>query len=710
MGTAMPPNSRVVYNDASSFTMPKRSDMSSLEFLGPYRVGELIGRGGMGSVYEATHEQTQEKVAVKLIASHVADEMRFRRRFAAEVEALKQLRHENIVRLIGYGEEQGQLFYAMELVDGESLRTIIRRQQRLPWIRAVDFAIQICSALKHAHDVGVIHRDLKPANLLVDRNDKIKMVDFGIAKLFGFGEQTMAGSVLGTADYMAPEQADSGSITIRTDLYALGSLIYAMLVGRPPFSDKSSTKVLESLRHETPVSLQSLDPNLPDDLVDLVDELLAKDPDDRPPTALKVGNRLKALRAGMLRDSTWNERGAATQLLTESEAKDFVAAHQAKADVDTSPAGTATGSIEPPGAPGSISGEDTGERHKDRTGESRSRNDVGTKANDKGSSPAKDPSNPGRSANMTVNVPPNQATEVSDQHGVVPDYPALNDASRTHFQTVDASKRSDDGQVHPDSTKPTWIHGLSLVGMIAILIGIGVYLFGTMRTPSADELFDEISRAESGNRLTSVEPRIRYFLNTYGDDPRREQVATWQLEMELQQVMNRLVFKVNHRGLEQLAPHEQTFFRAMQLRSDAPEQAGEQMSLWLTLFAGADTVQSDQVQQMTRLVRHELARLDAGESVESSDPRIHELMQRIYASRHKRSEQERKDMLNALIRLHENDPWAAPVVQRAREELQSIETTDAVPTAVDIQIGTDTEVQDTEVLRIDESDPEKSTE
>ena len=159
--------------------------MNSPEFLGPYQLGELLGRGGMGSVYAGVHGKSGQRVAVKLISPHVSDEMRFRRRFDAEIETLKRLRHDNIVQLIGYGEEQGQLFYSMELVEGESLQKRVRREKRLEWLPTIDIAIQVCSALKHAHDIGVIHRDLKPANLILTESDQVKLVDFGIAKIFG---------------------------------------------------------------------------------------------------------------------------------------------------------------------------------------------------------------------------------------------------------------------------------------------------------------------------------------------------------------------------------------------------------------------------------------------------------------------------------------------------------------------------------------------
>jgi len=275
--------------------------MKPLEYLGPYRILGTIGRGGMGRVFRAEHSHTGERVAVKLIADNVADDPRFRRRFADEVETLKRLKHPNIVRLIGYGEESGQLFYSMELVEGESLQDRLKRDKQLDWQTVVDMAIDVCGALKHAHDFGVIHRDLKPANLLLDASGKVMLVDFGIAKLFGNLEQTVAGSLLGTADYMAPEQAGEGPITTRVDLYALGNVLYACFVGHPPFVYRSVTLLIESVRRETPRRVEELNPKVPLAIAELIHDLLAKRPEDRPPTALAVMNRLKAIREGLKR-------------------------------------------------------------------------------------------------------------------------------------------------------------------------------------------------------------------------------------------------------------------------------------------------------------------------------------------------------------------------------------------------------------------------
>ncbi len=203
--------------------------------LGPYEIGRPLGKGGMGSVYVATNSQTGERVAVKALTPHLAMADGFRERFEAEIESLKTLRHEGIVRLFGYGEQDGVLFYSMELVEGVSLEDELKAGRRFNWREVSNIAIQLSLALKHAHDHGIVHRDIKPANILLFGEDRVKLADFGIARLFGTTQLTTAGGVLGTADYMSPEQADGRPVTARCDQYSLGGVMYALLAGRPPF-------------------------------------------------------------------------------------------------------------------------------------------------------------------------------------------------------------------------------------------------------------------------------------------------------------------------------------------------------------------------------------------------------------------------------------------------------------------------------------------
>ena len=266
--------------------------------LGPYTIRGRLGRGGMGTVYEGVDE-AGVSVAVKTLSAHLGDDTGLRRRFEAEIEALKGLRHPGIVRLLAFGEDEGRPFFAMELVRGRSLEEILKSGRRFDWPEATAIAADIARALKAAHDQGIIHRDLKPANLLFPDGpapgSRVKLADFGIARLFGDTGHTQAGTVVGTAEYMAPEQAAGGPVDGRVDLYALGLVIFAMLTGRPPFRGGEIAEVLRRQRSEQPPRVSAIVPEVPPAVDDLVARLLAKEPASRHASALAVGRALAAI-------------------------------------------------------------------------------------------------------------------------------------------------------------------------------------------------------------------------------------------------------------------------------------------------------------------------------------------------------------------------------------------------------------------------------
>ncbi|MFM7138541.1 MAG: serine/threonine-protein kinase, partial [Planctomycetota bacterium] len=266
--------------------------------LGPYTIRGRLGRGGMGTVFEAV-DDAGRGVAVKTLSAHLGDDPGLRGRFAAEIEALKALRHPGIVRLLAFGEEEGRPFFAMELVRGRSLEEILKSGRRFDWRETVAIAGDVARALKSAHDQGIVHRDLKPANLLFPDQpgleSRVKLADFGIARLFGDSGHTQAGTVVGTAEYMAPEQAAGAPVDARVDLYALGLVMFAMLTGRPPFRGGDVTEVLRRQRKEQPPRVSAIVPEVPEGVDGLVARLLSKDPSDRPPNALAVGRALTAL-------------------------------------------------------------------------------------------------------------------------------------------------------------------------------------------------------------------------------------------------------------------------------------------------------------------------------------------------------------------------------------------------------------------------------
>jgi serine/threonine protein kinase len=250
--------------------------------LGPYRIVRKLGEGGMGAVFEAVDDAKSLRAAVKVLPELLAKKQGFRTRFEIEIEALRKLEHPNIVRILGFGEQDGTLFYAMELVEGQDLESVLESRQRLTAAQTVDIGIQLAKALKHAHDRGIIHRDIKPANIMILSDGTIKLSDFGIAKRYGNTGLTMEGGPIGTANYMSPEQTEGKKATERSDLYSVGCLFFALLAGRPPFVSESLYKILELQRKARPELVTIFAPATPEPFAALIDKLLEKEPEKRP--------------------------------------------------------------------------------------------------------------------------------------------------------------------------------------------------------------------------------------------------------------------------------------------------------------------------------------------------------------------------------------------------------------------------------------------
>ncbi|MEZ6056913.1 MAG: serine/threonine-protein kinase [Planctomycetaceae bacterium] len=264
--------------------------------IGPFELEERLGVGGMGIVYKATYLKTGQTVAVKVLAPDLTADDKVAKRFEREMEILKKLKHPNIIKYYGGSSTAAQRFYAMEIVEGGALDDVLKKR-RLSWEETIDYGIQIAKALEHAHAAGIIHRDLKPANLLLADNGVLKLSDFGIARDTQVTALTAAGKTVGTMAYMAPEQITGKSpITRRTDLYALGCVLFEMLTGRPPFQGETQPELLFKHVDEVPPSVRELNMEVPVWLERLISELLEKDPEDRPFDALAVQVKLEEIR------------------------------------------------------------------------------------------------------------------------------------------------------------------------------------------------------------------------------------------------------------------------------------------------------------------------------------------------------------------------------------------------------------------------------
>lgn len=265
--------------------------------VGPYLIDRKIGAGGMGNVYHGVHESTGQEAAVKVLPVAMAREEGFVQRFSREIDALRQLSNRHIVQLFQDGETaDGTFYYAMEFVDGHTLTAEITNRKKLPWKEVIEYSMQIAAALKAAHDAGIVHRDLKPSNLMLTNDRVVKLTDFGVASLFASARLTRTGGVVGTAEYMSPEQARGQKASRRSDLYSLGAVMYAVLTGRPPFTGASANDILQKHQFGQFDKPSRYAADLPRLVEELVCQLLEKDPAKRLPDALVVMKRLEQIK------------------------------------------------------------------------------------------------------------------------------------------------------------------------------------------------------------------------------------------------------------------------------------------------------------------------------------------------------------------------------------------------------------------------------
>jgi len=277
--------------------------MDSDDCIGPYQLGTCLGQGSFGAVYEATHQETGQRVALKFLHESKELEPDAQNRFVREVALLQRLEHENIVRHFEAGLHEGTIYCAMELVECGTLKQVLADRARLPWRESAEVTLQVAWALAHAHQRGCIHRDLKPANLYLSEDGMVKLGDLGLARDLEGSRLTASGHTVGTWYYMPPEQITAqAEIDGRLDLYALGCILFEMLAGHVPFDGPDFATVFDHHLESVPPRLDVLLNDCPKALADLVDALLEKRPKDRPESATVVAERLEELLSGNLPD------------------------------------------------------------------------------------------------------------------------------------------------------------------------------------------------------------------------------------------------------------------------------------------------------------------------------------------------------------------------------------------------------------------------
>ena len=292
--------------------------------LGSFQIEAELGSGAMGIVYRGSQEGRDRPVAIKIIGADQVGKGKSFERFIREASILEQFRHPNIVRYLARGKAGATYYYAMELVNGPTLDGVLSQRETLPWDEVVALGIQLCDALQYAHDRGIVHRDLKPSNLMLTKSGQLKLTDFGIAKDLDGTALTATGRTLGTAAYMAPEQIrGTPDVSHKTDLYALGCVLYQMLTGEPPFSGTSPVVLMHGHINQAVPRPSAKVEIIPRALDDLVVALMAKNPTDRPWDAALVATNLRAIKDKADRKEpvvmVWPEAGTIGSMPTRAE-------------------------------------------------------------------------------------------------------------------------------------------------------------------------------------------------------------------------------------------------------------------------------------------------------------------------------------------------------------------------------------------------------
>jgi serine/threonine-protein kinase len=263
-----------------------------------YEVGRLLGAGGMAEVYEGHDRLLARRVAIKVLLPQYARDPAFLARFKREAQAAASLTHSNIVGVYDTGVQAGTNFIVMEYVEGRTLRDVIKSEGPLLPVRAAEIGGDVCSALAAAHARGIIHRDIKPANIMITPDGGVKVMDFGIARAVTSEAITQTAAVVGTAQYISPEQAQATGVDARTDLYSLGVCLYEMLAGRVPFTGNTPVAIAYQHVRDDPPPLRQFNPDVPADLESVTMKAMAKNPDNRYQTAVELRQDLERVRRG----------------------------------------------------------------------------------------------------------------------------------------------------------------------------------------------------------------------------------------------------------------------------------------------------------------------------------------------------------------------------------------------------------------------------
>ena len=266
---------------------------------GRYELEEQVGSGGMSKVFRAHDRLLERTVAIKILHEHYSKDEEYVERFRREARAVAQLAHPNVVTVIDRGEHEGRQYIVFEFIDGENLKQLVEREGALPPKQVVELGLQVASALASAHARGVVHRDVKPQNVILTDEGRPKVTDFGIARSSDVESVTLTGTVMGTSEYLAPEQARGELVDFRTDVYSLGVILFELSAGEVPFRGENPVSVAMRHLHEPVPSVREQRPEIPARLDAAIRQAMAKDPEERFGSMEELIAELEACRRGL---------------------------------------------------------------------------------------------------------------------------------------------------------------------------------------------------------------------------------------------------------------------------------------------------------------------------------------------------------------------------------------------------------------------------
>ena len=668
-----------------------------LEKFGPYRIGRVLGRGGMGTVYEGICDTDGSIVAVKVLTDSLDDDTENRLRFEVEIETLKRLRHANIVRLSGFGEEQGQLYYVMELVNGSSLQPELRKKRLFEWYEAAKIGHEILQALRHAHDRGVIHRDIKPANILLDHQGNIKLSDFGIARFFGSQQITEAHSIIGTLEYMSPEQAQGNTITSRTDLYSLGCVLYALLTGKPPFSARSLPELLQKHQNLTPAPIRSFRSDVPEDLGYIIADLLQIRPEDRPRNALLVTKRLRSLLhalAGNPADIKVLPMSPETPLRHQKPIPPSTNGHQqqgsdSEENIDSSDV-VDLGKVDDAktdAVPNVQQNESLFGSFR-RMGEAYSIGESRTvplpQANFPGNSDASRAGEPAEVYSLAETVtafspPPLPAkTDISRKKDDLPGDSRETSGKQPKTSTRFTAVTSRDFDPFEDDRHSRPLFSLTTVWASVTLMTIGLTAYYLLLPVPPEILYKRITSKIQRGEL--VHKDIERFLSEYPEHPAVEEIRAQQYELELSEHERRLERRTQFSTQRSLSPVERAYVEVLSSTPNHPEQTIDRLRAFIAVFQTSPSssdgrVRSRQLTSSPVEVCVELAHRRLKKMEQEVDEINAEQEQVLRRRLDEAAELDSKDPASAegirrgIIELYQNHRWAKELVEEAKQLL-----------------------------------------